>query len=555
MTTNTMGDPETSLLSPQDFVSRLLQAVEETEDEKAIDSLQQLVSSSSSPPVGEWMTTLVEELLCSQTKNNSNNNSDDMERLYLKLVVALARIDSERFLVPLAKCVLTTTTTMTINNNNNNTLHVPAALIPLWITQMLLTNHVSVHTNLLDALLIALASSSSDLWLQHSWQEVHKVWMSNNNNNNNNNKTEASIVTVRCVTLVVRLWDRLGDTAFRVMTPQVEPLLESLVRKSIDSDPLLLLTILDSFSQHLPSSRVPPNVQSFLVSKPMIQPLLGVLQTNDPLLGGAVLQYLAWIGSMTPANNNNDDNNNQEILGRLQHVVMQHVQHAIGVTSDESERLQAVHALLQLVSNKSNNTILLQKVLENPELRLCWWGNLTRMSSPKLQAAVLSSVRQLLHDLASSSTNNNHNIGSLARQVYGALGWDNSSSNSYNATTTWLFERYIKSPMPELRIATYGIWEALLQCANNAREGGESPSPLPLLFPSPSSFSKVDYLLEHRETTSDARIAKFEFLVTAASETSSELSLLPPPLVRKWNKLISMGPHGQEPQRWDVAME
>lgn len=461
------------------FLQKLLEACGEKQQLKLV------VDQETQPPISSWMDELVARLLQSET-------CDQM----LQLVVALVQVDPAKYLLPLSKSVAAKVA-------NEKPVHVSDSLLQVWISQMVFTDQVSVHTNLSEALVLLVVKQNN--LTEPAMTQLVQVWKMSSQDNND--KKQASILAVRCATVVIQCIDKLGDAAFHIFKQlRATDSIVEMIRDS--SDPLMQLSVLDLFPQYMHQQQTIQIATREWLEKDLAKPCIEFLE--DPLLSGAALQFLGLVSSSEMAQ--------QALLGHVREM---------GTITSESERLQVVHALAQ-VANYSNHG--LQLILEDATLRSAWWGELSRLSSPKLQAAILSSVRMLLERDSAKP----HGM-----KMFTCLGRDNNNDFT-NIPTQWLFSRYCKSPMPELRIASYGILEQVA-----GLPGGTN------LLATCSDF--MEWMLQgQREATSDARVAKFEliqaFYQNAQGFLASELSV-------KLKKIVEMGPHGQVPQRWDVAME
>jgi hypothetical protein len=215
----------------------------------------------------------------------------------------------------------------------------------------------------------------------------------------------------------------------------------------------------------------------------------------------------------------------------------------IGLTTNETDRLIVCQAMQVIFSqpNKSQpNYDHLHWLEKDPELRKCWW-DVSRIPIPKLKAAVLMSVSQFLDS-----------VGSFKMYVY--LGIDNSTSSTTMTTTTeWIYEKFIRSPLPELRIAAYTLWTTLIRRIPN---GG-----MLLLGVTTTMSSEPPTFLEwlqRRETTYDARAAKYELVLAMHSDrilsghaTGGDDS----GFARAIKKQVELGAHGMEPVGWDIMVE
>jgi hypothetical protein len=177
---------------------------------------------------------------------------------------------------------------------------------------------------------------------------------------------------------------KLGDVAYHVCAKKgaTDLLLQMLL--SAENDPPLQLSILDLMVQECSSSATAPLqvvTSDWLTSTSWTRPVIQLLQ--DPLLGGTAMQYLAMTCTLGV-----EDADRR--LALVQTALFQYIRE-VGATTSESDQLPIVQALSQMATSSP------QVVLEDPQLRHAWW-DMSRLSSPKLQAAILSSVAQFLQN-------------------------------------------------------------------------------------------------------------------------------------------------------------
>ncbi|KAL3924714.1 MAG: hypothetical protein SGARI_005981 [Bacillariaceae sp.] len=170
-----------------------------------------------------------------------------------------------------------------------------------------------------------------------------------------------------------------------------------------------------------------------------------------------------------------------------------------------------------------------------------------------MPAAILVSVATVLPKLDNAT----------AMKLFTSLGPDNSSSSNHDTSTTqWLLDRFVASPIPELRIAAFALLAAMLKLK-------KAPSILALSTPKEAQASLLELLMDpqRRENTTDARLAYFDVLESMHDmlngdengSTNVWVSTMDADQLNKvkqqLHKKFEMGPHGREPQRWDVATE
>ena len=118
-------------------------------------------------------------------------------------------------------------------------------------------------------------------------------------------------------------------------------------------------------------------------------------------------------------------------------------------------------------------------------------------------------------------------------------------NNHQHNTTEWVFQKYLSTPLPELRIAAYTLWTTALS---------KIPNAFLLLFHSlPPTFAAW---LQKREITHDAREAKYELVLAFQKHCNhnsnhNEAMTGVPKLPQLLERQVKLGAHGLEPHRWD----
>lgn len=449
--------------------------------EAGTEQVKEILNASAASPVGRWVPGLVSQLFSKELCDRA-----------LTVTKVLVTIDDEKYSPLISDEVKRICSHEPVNN-----LHVSAELLQLWIYQLCCTSHVNVHTNLLDAYkpvaqlhgIVQIAIPN----LVGIWKEAGSV---------------NSIVAIRCATLFLYTSKLGGDPAFELGKELgATDLLLELIQK--DDDPLTQLSVLDVFPQVFETTaEIPTTQKAWMSQRELNATMLKILE--DPIVGGAAMQYLALVAQF-------DD---PHVLPALLNFIR-----SVGPTSSEADRLQVVHALSSLSQSSSE---MLENILQDSELRCAWW-DVTRTSVPKLKAAILSSIAQTLRNPQNTNA-------PLLLRLYSLIGQDNSAES----TTSWLLQKFARSPMPELRIASYTVWISLAQI----------PGGCTILAMS-SGF--MDLIVDGtREPEHNLRIAKFELLQSFHQHASGFLSA---DITKKIQQNLALGPHGLKTQRWDVATD
>ena len=177
-------------------------------------------------------------------------------------------------------------------------------------------------------------------------------------------------------------------------------------------------------------------------------------------------------------------------------------------------------------------------ILSDPVLRRSWWDT-EGIAQPKLKAAILVSVARALPEIAES-------LGSpRALRLYRIFGSDHGSDSS---TTSWLLEGPSRSPLNEVRVASYALLAAALRIPGAA---------IALVGPADvaSHRSLLSVLLgPDREPTANAQRARFD-LLGAFWEVHQAMSLEDDPkTLKSLRAKIALGPHGRPVSEINVQM-
>lgn len=460
--------------APTELLENLVSAcAKETSAAKEI--LQQ-----SSLPLSSWIPDLIRQLFAKETSQQT-----------LVVVGALVNIDDAKYSLPISEAV------KAVSQHNQQDLSISDEVMKVWMFQMCCTSQVRVHSNLLEAFQSAIQLQGT---VQRAVPHLVTIWKQQGIDN--------AVVAIRCATVLLNAIMLVGDAAFDVGKELgAMTLMEQLIQK--EDDPLSLLSALDLFPQVFQNPcDIPSTTRAWMSQDDLTSVVVNLL--DDPIVGGAAMQYLALVVKL-------DDPKTLKTL--CDHI------RSVGPITNELERLQIVHALSNLAQSSSD---VLTYILEDRELRSAWW-DLSRMSIPKLKAAILSSVAQTLQHPQ------NTNFPLLLR-LYTLIGQDHAAGS----TTGWILQKFANSPMPELRIASYTVWIGLAKIPGGCT-----------LLATSSGFIRL-MVAGEREPSSDARLAKFELLEKFHEHAKGFLSA---DIVKKLEQQLLLGPHGMKTQRWDVATE
>jgi len=420
----------------------------------------------------------------------------------------------------------------------------------------------------------------------------------NNSNNNNNSK----IASFRCATVLIRMvsrWSRphreqtetqrglILETArtsgglgllLQMLRDFDDPLqqlglLDALVEEfEIDNDREIdnehndrgnatgaTTSTPDSSARSASASTSSASTTAEWMASPELMSL--VLQfLKDPLLCDAALRYVGVLSTMKP----------NELSIILDHVRTICLERGGSPPNRDSERLPLVraisgaaccayantNAIATVGSNTNtrspNNDNALDTILADPLLRKAWW-DVSRVSQPKLQAAILVSVATSLPKIAAATS------PASAIELYRCLGTDNSSGAT---TTQWLVDKFATSTFLEPRIASHALLAAILRVPNAG---------LAVFAPDPSATRALvqEVLLPNNDddgddgnkqnTTADSQRARFDLLESFLERCSSEdcCNYVDAKTLRRLQENRAMGPYGKKPRPYgadDVAL-
>jgi hypothetical protein len=350
---------------------------------------------------------------------------------------------------------------------------------------------------------------------------------------------------VRCAVVIVQWISRLpGGLEAAISKGATELFVEML--GNFD-DPLQQLSLLDVLVEEFggnhdgirssarPCRARPPSVEEWLVSPSIMSLVLQFLE--DPLLSDVALRYVGVLSSIKPT----------ELTTILDHAKRVATER---IPTRDTERLPLVNVLSRVVASSEAG---LRAVLDDELLRLAWWDT-DHIAQPKLKAAILVSVAQVLPAVE-------HSFGPVrALAIYRKLGDDhltgmnmnmnmNTTTTTYDTTTQWLLQKMAGSPLIEVRVASMALLAAALRIAG---------APLALLGVADRSAQTalVDLLASsRREPTVHAQSARYDLLEATLEAFENAPSLLEaeefvPKKMRLLKEKLALGPHGQKPLRY-----
>lgn len=508
------------------------------EDERASSSirLSDLLQAASSPDTKQLAILLnrqekygskgsvswMEELIMNLLPQPGNRMDNEEIQQALVLVGRLVQYDPDSWLLPIAKGVA-----QRIAQASH--VIISDAVLQIWVDQMLQTTQIPVHILLFQALLQALRSQPGPFLRLAVYDETEflTIW------EESLKSRDKSVVAVRCATFFLESLLGTGSHDSTIFAKAQQAGATNLLLQMLQdsSDPLLQISVLDLVASSLetppasvgaePRQLLPgEETLAWLTGAAFATPILDMLE--DPLLAGPALHCVSRLLALLLTVSMPTSDDAQQASQRLSQRILRHIQEEIGVTTNETDRLAVVDSLVQLSHSPG---FLEASILEAPAIRTAWWGDLSRIANPQLPAAIVSSLAQVVQHLAIAEADS----ARLGVRVYVQFGLDNGVPDGTN-TTDWLSTKYATSPLAELKIATYTLWEALA-CHTTGMT----------LLSASEAFWRI-VLEPNREDTTEARLAKYALRKTVHRASQGFLASS---LQRKLESLIGVGPHGR----------
>jgi hypothetical protein len=425
------------------------------------------------------------------------------------------------------------------SNRNKISIRTTQGLLRMWVS-LITHSPLGVHELLTDSL-ISLLRRNYD----HMNDNTNTNTNTNDSDNDNDNiddirdaaqylvedwkahlASSNSSDAVRCAVVLVKLTSRLPAVVGLAAAKSLGAT-DLFVDMLADfDDPLQQLSLLDALTEEMEHQRKSnPSVDDddndkWLASPELMSLVLQFLE--DPLLSDASLRYVGALSSFKP----------NELATILDYVKKVSSENNNGVPTRDTERLPLVRALSTAATSSE---AALSTILADPLLRCSWWDT-DRIAQPKLKAAILVSVAQVLPVIEARFGSNR------ALELYRLVGRDHDRGSGA-ATTQWLLEKMARSPVTEVKIASLALLAAAL------RIGGAAFAIVGVSDRS-SHSSLLDLLLSpHREATAHAQIARHDLLGAFLEALDTHHSSLEenPATLQKLREKLALGPHGQKP--------
>ena len=363
------------------------------------------------------------------------------------------------------------------------------------------------------------------------------------------NKSTTSTVTIRCVSLILKLLPlHESITELAQACGATKLILKTL---EDESDPLQQMSILDLLEQLLVQTSnhsLPASCQHWIFSDSVLLPLLKMAGVDpsqdqqesskttpsepDPILGGPSLRVLAAMcGHVEVLRDDSDPERRGKLLDYFHRAIHQ-------FQSSELDRLATVDAISSFAS--ASNDCLELILSDGDVMRL--WMNLA-VAQPKIKAVILQSISRVLEvaqmkddatgdvDMQSTGAPTTKNC----LRLYAALGQKNDSDS------TDIVLALAGNPMPELRIAAYVLFSNVAKLKTGSQ----------ILL----AHSKFYEFLIRRDGESTKEGKEAKYTVVKAIYDSEVKGLLADNIVRAIEKYVKEGPFYVKTIPWDVVTE
>lgn len=340
----------------------------------------------------------------------------------------------------------------------------------------------------------------------------------------NQEKASASTVAIRCASAVIDLV-AIDEQMMKLAVDQgiIKLVLDML---NYDQDPLLQMSVLDLLEKTAQVRPMHHALAHWLFSNNVLTPLLklsgGTEEEPDPVLGGNALRVVASLCKLSQVDVRVFEAESSLLTGF--HRALHNFE-----GSGEIDRLAMIDAISSFAGASAD---ALSLVLNDPVTREGWL--LLNVSQSKLKAAILVSVARVIHPVPELQQEHRHSSADLLK-LYSYVGGAN------NQESTSMLLNFAKSPMPELRLGSYSLLEAVARLPT----GGQ-------VLLSTANF--IDFLLSREgEKTKEGREGRFA-IVQAINESPVK-GLLATEIAKKIEQHVSQGPHYVKSIPWELATE
>lgn len=404
-----------------------------------------------------------------------------------------------------------------------STLHMTDEFLVLLVAQLLSPDTV-VAENATDTLLLA-SQYLGPKFVRSVAQKLkvagQQAWEGMASSGNTRNRTSSSTSCIRCASAAAAI-AVLDDTYMKIMIEVGVPdMWKSFVE--YEEDPLLRLSALDIMGSLVSTQPPHPARTQWLLHEGPLETLLrlaGATDEPDPILGPTALRIVATHCCLL-------DSRQSAVIPSL----FKSFNHALRQwpSSGELDRLALVNAISHLAGSLE---VGLLQILQDEETMKAWLWLGT--AQPKLKAAILVSVAQVI-DPTHRTAVPVHEPPSTAAvtKLWMALGKVNSHEHSAS-----LLLSTVRSPLTEVRMGVYCVWESLAKRATTAILL-QTPEFLPVL------------LTRELEPSTPGKVAKFAVVEALLQSTQTILQ----EDREKLERYQSEGAFYQLAQSWEIATE
>ena len=486
----------------------------------------------------------------SMGSSNSSSSSSSSATLSaqdaLTVMGLLVGSDKSNYLKPTSRAVKDEV--LRLSTGAGEELNIAPKLMQVMV-QQLMGDDVEVSVNATEALSAAcrklgpafattVLESIRAAW-ETAWEQVVA-----GRSSNSSNKSQASTVCVRCASAMVDIAvaeDALMQAATAAATAADAAKAATTVwitMLQFDQDPLIQMSAMDLIEKLATARPVHSSRLQWLFSDEVVKTVLtmaGGYDEPDPFLGGVALRVVAAMCYLLHEATSGQDGSllgeNQDLLTGFHHAL-----HNWDHVGSDVDRLAIVDAISSFASASED---ALELVLDDPVTREAWLS--LSVAQTKLKAAILVSVARVIDpppqvDMNGDSIEQKSLSNTVGMKLYVSVGQANDKQD-----TTGLLLSLARSPIPEVRIGSYALMEAVAKLST----GGQ------VLFINGDFFTFL--ITRENEPNKEGREAKYAIIEALLS--SPVIGLLADDIVKKLNQYKSQGPHYAKGLSWELATE
>lgn len=493
----------------------------------------------------------------------------------LSLLTILATFNPNKYLKSASRSMHKFIQTISQGNKKNSIINPSAELISV-ITLQFVGDDVEVTANASKSI-VALCKifptslpplfipAIAEIW-QKAIDATHSMEISRNTTQDRN---KLSTIRVRCANTIVEIAilsnegmdvfisSGASDFFLQMLEDSSDPLVQISAMDLLEQMAHIVTNSISSFTLSNSSSETLTSIPdmslhrgriSWLFSNAVLSFLLEMAGGSnddsietDPFLGGQALKIISFLCPLVQYDNEIASSLGSENLLHQFTKALYNYEYSL----DETSRIIFIDAVSSFAASSVE---AFDVVIQDEVLRERWLS--LSVSKPKIKCVVLLSVARLLDPSSFSHNNDQSSIHQESKQsaqscvrLYKLIGEVNDNNNDVDSTTTILLS-LAKSPLPEVRIASYTLMKTLVKIGKIIG--------VRLLLNNAGTF---EFLINRElETVKEGKEAKYD-IIKAIMKTEGIKNMMEDVVVGAFEKVLKQGPYFVPPKRWDYDLK